>query len=154
MGGDTRFWQFFGGIWLVVGLGFLAASLGANLFADPATQNQDVPRWVFALAGLVLSGAGGFIIWRALSLAARDQRLMQTGIEVPATVTDLRRSKIDINRQARWHVCYRYQYNGRSLQGESRALTGDRVMDFKPGDAVQIKIDPLKPEESLFLGPA
>jgi hypothetical protein len=43
MSGDLRFWYLFGGIWLVVGVCFVAASLGVNLFADPAQLNDGTP---------------------------------------------------------------------------------------------------------------
>ena len=69
-------------------------------------------------------------------------------------MTDIRRSAIEINRQARWNVCFRYEYAGRKFTGESRALPGETVADFKPGDRVKIKVDPGQPEESLFLGRA
>jgi hypothetical protein len=154
MGGDRFFWLLFGGIWLFVGVAFLAATAGVNLFADPAAINQDVPLWVFFAAGLAASAFGGFILRRTLVSSARERRLMQTGIQVPATVTDVRRSLVEINRQTRWYVCYRYDYGGRVLTGESDAMPGEMVADFKPGDRVAIKVDPQKPEESLFLGSA
>ncbi|MGE0165344.1 MAG: DUF3592 domain-containing protein [Dongiaceae bacterium] len=153
MGGDSKFWMFFGAIWLLVGLGFAVVSLGALLFADPADMDDPALLWVFLPVGLVLGAVGGFIIRRALMIAARDKRLMQSGIQLTATVTDVRRSPIDINRQARWHVHYRYDYSaGRSFEGRSRALPGETVESFKPGDSVLIKVDPRQPAESLFLG--
>jgi Protein of unknown function (DUF3592) len=152
MSGDRFFWLLFGGIWLLVGVAFLAATAGINLFADPAALNPDTPLWVFALAGLAACAFGGVILRRTLIAAARERRLMQSGIEVPATVTDVRRSRIEINRQTRWYVCYRYDYSGRALAGESHSMPGEAVADFKPGDRVTIKVDPQKPEVSLFLG--
>ena len=155
MSGDNRFWILFGGIWLVIGVCFVAASLGVNLFADPAMLNQDVPLWLFILLGLVCAGTGGAIIYFARKAAVRDRRLMQFGVQLTATVIDIRRSMIDINRQTRWHLVYRYKYTkGRPLEGKSRALPGEAVWAFKPGDNVLIKVDPGKPEESLFLGAA
>jgi hypothetical protein len=155
MGGDSRFWIFFGGIWLVVGLAFAATSLGALLFADRAAMDEPGLLWVFLPVGLVLAGAGGYIVRRARVTAARDRRLLHSGIQVTATVTDIRRSPIDINRQARWHVLYRYEYTtGRSLEGKSRSLSGAAVERFRPGDQVLIKVDPRDPKESLFLGTA
>jgi Protein of unknown function (DUF3592) len=155
MGGDTRFWFFFGGIWLLCGVGFLASSLGGLLFVDPAALDQPALLWLFLAAGIAISAVGGFIIHRAWTIAVRDRRLMQSGVERAATVLDIRRSAIDINRQARWHIVYRYEYGtGQPLQGESRALPGDAVADFKPGDRVRIKVDPQRPEQSLFLGGA
>ncbi len=154
MGRDSRFWYLFGGIWLVVGVGFVAASLGVNLFADPDQLKGGSP-WLFAAAGVVAAIAGGAIIYFARKAAARDRHLMQSGVQLTATVIDIRRSMIDINRQTRWHVVYRYEYTkGRPLEGKSRAFPGEAVWAFKPGDKVLIKVDPGKPEESLFLGAA
>ena len=153
MGGDRRFWYFFGGIFLVVGLAFFFGAAGVNLFADEK-QLDGAPPWVFALAGLAAAGFGGFIVYRAWRERAREKRLMETGVPVSATVIDVRRSRVEINRQSRWYLCYRYEYGGRKLVGESHSMAGVWVADFKPGDAVQIKVDPGRPEDSLFLGPA
>ncbi len=87
-----------------------------------------------------------------MKTAARDKRLMESGLSLTATVTDIRESPIRINRQIRWNVCYRYEFNGKKLEGKSRALPGPQVADFKPGQTVAIKLDPTKPEDSLFLG--
>ncbi|MDP2620047.1 MAG: DUF3592 domain-containing protein [Hyphomicrobiales bacterium] len=155
MGGDRFFWHLFGGIWLLVGAGFLAATFGINLFADPEALNTDTPLWLFALIGIVCCIGGAAVIYVARKSAARDRHLMQSGVELTATVIDIRRSLIDINRQTRWHVAYRYEYpKGQPREGKSRALPGEAVWAFKPGDNVQIKIDPQKPEESLFFGAA
>ena len=153
MGGDRVFWLFFGGIFLAVGLAFLFAAAGVNLFADPQ-QLDGAPSWVFALAGLAASGFGGFILRKTLLDRAREKRLMERGLPVAATVTDVHRSRIEINRRSRWYVAYRYDYGGRKLTGESHSSPAEWVLDFKPGDAVQIKVDPAKPEDSLFMGPA
>ncbi len=153
MGGDTRFWYFFGGIWFFVGASFLFVSIGLPSLLDPATLNQDgPPLWVFSLIGLACAGAGGTIIWWARKTAAHDKRLMESGITLKATVTDIQESPIRINRQTRWTVCYRYEYSGRALNGKSRALPGPEAADFKPGQEVRIKADPRNPEDSLFLG--
>ena len=153
MTGDSRFWILFGGIWLVVGVAFLAATAGVNLFADP-NQLDGAPPWVFALAGLAACAFGGFILRRTFVASAREKRLMQSGIPISATVTDVRRSLVEINRQTRWYVCYRYDYDGRTLTGESANMSGEMTIDYKPGDRVAIKVDPQKPEESVFLGKA
>ena len=96
MGGDKRFWFLFGGIWLLVGVGFIAASLGVNLFADPAMLNQDAPLWLFFLLGLVCTGLAGLA---SILPAVRNQRLMQSGVQITATVIDIRRSMIMVDPQ-------------------------------------------------------
>lgn len=152
MGGDSKFWVFFGSIWLLVGLGFFVTSVIGVFFAEPSAADDPNLLWVFLAVGLVVTLVGGFIVRRALAAAARDRRLMRSGIQLTATVTDIRRSPVDINRQARWHVHYRYEYSaGRGFEGRSRALSSAAVERFKPGDAVLIKADPRQPAESLFL---
>ena len=153
LGGNPRFWFLFGGIWLVVGIGFIGTSLGVNPFAEANAANSELPLWVFALVGVVAAAAGAAIVYFARNEALRDRRLADTGVELTAAVVDVRRSAVDINRQSRWHVVYRYEHPaGRSHDGESRAMSGGGVDGYKPGDKVRIKVDPGNPAESLFIG--
>ena len=155
MGGDFRFWFLFGGLWLLVGTAFLVTSLGVMLFAPPSANNETPPLWLFAAVGAAAAAAGGAIIYLARTTRERDRRLTETGIKVNATVTDIRQSLIKINRQPRYHVVYRYEYtSGQSFTGESRAMSAELVERYKPGDRVAIKVDPQRPEESLFVGAA
>jgi hypothetical protein len=150
---DRGFWLLFGGIFVFVGVAFFAAVAGINLFADPAALNADAPPlWVFALAGLACCALGGFVLRRTFVVSARARRLMAAGVPVPATVVDIRRSRVEINHRSRWYVCYRYDYGGRTLTGESDNMPGEMVADYKPGERVTIKVDPQTPEQSLFLG--
>jgi hypothetical protein len=85
--------------------------------------------------------------------SARDRRRMEGGIDLDATVTEIRRSASRISHRARWRVLYRYEYTlGWPLEGKSRPLSGDIVSEFRPGDQVLIKVDPGRPERSVFVG--
>jgi hypothetical protein len=155
MNGDTRFWLLFGGLWLSIGVIFSVTSLAVHLFVDPAALNEPDLLPMFLGVGLVAAAAGSLIVCRARAAAARDRRLMGSGLQLAATVTEIRQSAIKINREPRWHVVYRYEYTkGRPLDGKSRALPGEMVWALKPGDKVLIKVDPQQPNESLFLGAA
>lgn len=152
MGGDFRFWFLFGGLWILVGVAFLAVSLGVMLFAPPSTNTESPPLWLFAAVGAAAAAAGGAIIYLARTASARDRRLRETGIERTATVTNIRQSLIKINRQPRYHVAYRYESGkGQVFTGESRAMSAELAESYRPGDQVTIKVDPQRPEESLFL---
>lgn len=154
MPGDHRFWLLFGGIWLLLGGGFTAGSL-ALLLLEPAAIEDPALTGIFLAAGLAFSAAGGFVIWRARAVAARDLQLLESGISIPATVTDVRRSAVTINREPRWHVRYRYQYGvGQTFEGESRALRGPVAQPYAPGDRVLIRVGPQRPQDSVFVGPA
>ena len=155
MNGDTRFWLLFGGLWLSIGVIFSATSLAVHLFVDPAALNEPDLLPMFLGVGLVAAAAGSLIVCRARAASARDRRLMGAVLQLAATVTEIRPSAIKINREPRWHVVYRYEYTkGRPLEGKSRALPGEAVQGFRAGDRVNIKVDPHKPEDSLFLGAA
>lgn len=151
MGGDFRFWFMFGGLWILVGVAFLAVSLGVMLFAPPSTNTGSPPLWLFAAVGAAAAAAGSAIIYLARTASARDRRLRETGIERTATVTSIRQSLIKINRQPRYHVAYRYESGkGQEFTGESRAMSAGLAESYRPGDQVAIKVDPQRPEESQF----
>jgi len=156
MSGDTRFWTFFGGVWLLVGVMWVIASLVALVFVDPAALDEPFLVWVFLALGLIASIAGGVIILWARTVAARDRRLASAGIQLTGTVTGLRRSPVNVGRHgARWHIVYRYEYTaGRPLIGESRGLPTEETEQFKLGDRVLIKVDPERHEASILLGRA
>lgn len=150
-----RFWMLFGGICLICGVSFLAVSAGVLLLGQPLDGEQTIVLSAFLAAGVAIAAVGGVIVQRARAAAARDRRLMRSGIELPATVTEIRRSAIDINREPRWHVRYRYEYSdAEAFEAESRALPWDAVEGLHPGDKVRIKVDLRQPAESLFVGPA
>ena len=148
--GANRFWILFGALCLFLGIAFIAATLGMNVFAGSAARSAG-DTWLLAIVGIAASGAGAGILYFARAAVARDRRLMQSGVDLVATVADIRRSAIVINEQVLWHVRYRYEYAGRAMEGESQALPGDAVQGYRPGDRVNIKVDPQRPEESLFL---
>ena len=153
MTGDLRFWTLFGGIWLLVGAGFVITSLGAMWFATAPATSDAPPLWAFAAIGVAAAAAGGAIIYLARRAEARDRRLMEGGIRLTATITGIRQSAIRINRQPRYHVAYRYEYTkGRPFTGESRGMSAEAVERFKPGEQAAIKVDPQRPQTSLFLG--
>ena len=155
MTGDFRFWTLFGGIWLLVGAGFVITSLAAMQFVAPPATGEAPPLWAFTAIGIAAAAAGGTIIHLARGAAARDRQLMEAGITLTATITGIRQSAIKINRQPRYHVAYRYEYTkGRPLTGESRGMSAEAVERFRPGEPAAIKVDPQRPQTSLFIGDA
>lgn len=153
MAGDSFFWTFFGSVWLVVGLGAALVSASSLLTGVPEPSSPDL-RWVFLAAGIAMTGVGGTIVVRARRGAARARRLMADGIEIAATVTEIRPSLITVNRQRLCRVRYRYEHGvGGPFTGESDAVQPDTVAGLAPGSTVRIKVDPVRPAQSLFLPP-
>jgi hypothetical protein len=151
MSGDRRFWLLFGGIWLTVGLGFMAASLAFRPpeFLDPQPWWQ----WPFFAVGVLCAAAGAGTIYWANVRAARVKRLMESGIPLTATVLGTRRSAMEINEELRFHVRYRYEYSsGHPLEGESGMMREEEAEVFRPGDRVAIRVDAQNPADSVLVG--
>ena len=71
MNSDLRFWQFFGTVWLLVGVGWWGGSLITILLVVQEDQTRAVLAWMFCAIGVAISIAGGTIAWRARRAAAR-----------------------------------------------------------------------------------
>jgi hypothetical protein len=154
MGSDRRFWLLFGGIWLAVGLGFVAISIGLR-WTSNLIDALPWLLWVFLVVGLACAGAGAGVIYWANVRAARAKRLLDSGIPLFATVIGIRRSAMEINEEPRFHVTYRYEYSsGRSFEGESGMMRAEEAEAFRTGDRVAIKADPQNPADSILIGPA
>jgi hypothetical protein len=149
--GDSFFWTFFGSVWLIVGLGAALVSASSLLTGVPEPSSPDL-RWVFLIAGTAMTGFGGTIVVRARREAARLRRLMAAGIEIAATVTEIRPSAITVNRRRQWHVHYRYEHGvGGPYAGASGALPEEAIADLAVGATVRIKVDPARPVASVLL---
>src|SRR5215207_4005041 len=103
MGSDRRFWLLFGGIWLAVGLGFVAISIGLR-WTSNLIDALPWLLWVFLVVGLACAGAGAGVIYWANVRAARAKRLLDSGIPLFATVIGIRRSAMEMNEEPRFHV--------------------------------------------------
>lgn len=152
MGGDRLFWYFFSGVLVILGAGFLFGGTVGTFNAAPAAGDHGAPPWIFAVIGLPLGAAGVYLFRRTMREAAHDRHLMQSGFAQTATITEVRESRIRINRQPRWNVIYRYEYAGRTYDGESRMFDERLASQFAAGGIVQIKLDPANPGDSVFLG--
>jgi len=152
MGGDRLFWYFFSVVFTIIGAGFLLGGIAGTINVGSVGDGHGAPPWIFAIVGAPAMGAGTWLFRRTLREAAHDRHLMQNGFAQTATITEVRESRIRINRQPRWNVIYRYEYAGRSYDGESRMLDEQRVAPFAAGGTVQIKVDPSNPGDSVFLG--
>lgn len=73
MNSDFRFWQFFGTVWLLVGVGWWGGSLITILMVVQEDQVRAILAWAFFAIGLAISIAGGTIAWRARRAAAHRQ---------------------------------------------------------------------------------
>ena len=152
MNEDRFFWLFFGGIFLLVGLGFLLGA-SAALLGIFDTGNEAGVLLAFVGAGAILSGVGGVIVYRTLRRASEARRLRATGIQIKAIVIDVRKSGLFVNDEPRWIVRYRYRYSGGEEHiGESPSLSPERALKWRPGDDAVIVVDPREPSTSLWLG--
>ena len=144
---DRRVWTSGGlvaGALYLIGVGWSYAIWGTT----------DKPLFFAIISVLTAFGAGvgGLMIYRLRVEALRKRRLMQAGVEVTATITDIERSGLRINNQPFWYVKYGYVFGGKCYEGASRLLSTHSVRGLRPGQRVPIRVDPLHPQGTLFLG--
>jgi hypothetical protein len=151
-GADSRFWMFFGGVWLLVGTAWLLGALAALVFFGGAGKPPALLA-AFAGVGLVLGAAGGTLVTLAWRAMARERRLKAAGLRLAAKVVEIRPGKVRINREPRWILRYRYGYaGGEEHEGESAPLSADEARKWQPGESGAIMVDPRDPRRSLWLG--
>ena len=146
---------------VVLALGFLA--LGLLLFGI-ATKDllagERGARWLagFGLFLLVLGGLLALAGWRR---AKRQLRIAREGIETRATVTAVRRARLQpggsrltlSTRRGTQIIRYSYLDDfGRAHKGKSGYLPFEQASGWKAGDAASVRYDPENSRESVWMG--
>ena len=119
-----------GGIFLLVGV-ILTASIVAIFVGIP-----------FAGLGLAFSAAGvGIGVWR-YQWAQGILELLRTGASVRGEIVDLFENyHVQINGRYPWTIIYRFQAEGRELQGRVTTLSRPGL-EQRPGRSVYVLYDP------------
>jgi hypothetical protein len=145
----------------VIGLGFL--SLGLLFIAMAAKdlfRGERGARWMAGI-GLFLLLLGGLLARAGWRRAKRQLRIACDGIETRATVTAVRRARLqptgrrsDLSTRGGTQII-RYSYvdhSGRAHEGKSGYLPFDQAKGWKAGDRGAVRFDAEDPAESVWMG--
>jgi hypothetical protein len=110
-------------------------------------------------AGLVTLGFGcvivpvaGFFVARQARRIRSKRRLLREGFATQGSVVEVGPSNVTINRRPMWRVRYRYRdLSGRDREADSGLVSAEEAQAWKPGDAVTVRFDPRRPEESVWV---
>jgi len=128
-------------------------------YLPDAPQHYRVPGqaggWVAAVVMTGLGGVfavlGGFILVRARTALRTRARLEREGIAAPATIDEVRPSRLRINGQQQWSLRYRYQdERGMSHTGTESVSPADAEA-WTAGDQGMIRYDPRQPGRSIWV---
>jgi hypothetical protein len=110
---------------------------------------------IFLLLGIVFGGIGGFLFFRALRGVMKARRLLTGGEPVDATVTSVEPTNVSVNRRPQYRVRYSYRdRQGATHEGDSGYLSFEDANAWSVGDTVRVMYDPVKPDESYWVGAA
>ncbi len=110
---------------------------------------------IFLIAGVVLGLIGGVIVYRAIAAIRKARRLMQVGIPVDATVTEVVETNVSYRRRQQFKVRYSYvDSRGGTHEGDSGYMDYEEASLWNRGDIARVRYDPDRPEESHWLGAA
>jgi hypothetical protein len=106
---------------------------------------------VMIAAGCLAGLFGGVVFARSALRIRREWRLLREGLTAQGTVLAIEPSNVAVNRVRQWEVRYRYQdHVGRSHEGSSGALPPDEAHAVAAGDAVTVRFDRHRPEQSVW----
>ena len=108
---------------------------------------------IFLIAGVALTGIGGFLVARSIRSVRKARRLLSVGVPVDATVTSVEPTNVSVNRRPQYRVRYSYSdQQGGTHEGDSGYLDFEEAHVWSPGDIARVRYDPARPDESQWLG--
>lgn len=104
-----------------------------------------------ALGSVLALLGGGFLTWSAMRLW-RERRLLRSGVTTQGTILAIEPSSLAVNRVRQWNVLYSYRdHSGQTREGSSSPLPPDQAHALNVGDAVEVRFDPDRPEQSIWV---
>ena len=102
-------------------------------------------------AGSLAALFGGVVFTLSAIRIWREWRLLREGLTAQGTVLAIEPSNVAVNRVRQWQVRYRYQdHIGRLHEGTSAALSPDDAHAVAVGDALAVRFDRDRPEQSVW----
>lgn len=151
-----RFWIWFGGIFLAVGVACLVAGLMLALVLYFVVGTGEAAGPVFVvpfILGMVFSAVGGSFMLVGLRRLRTDRRLREFGTTTEATIVAIERTGVRVNQRYLWRARYTYDdLNGVARYGDSGYLSADDAHRYTIGEQVFVRYDPADPATSSWLG--
>ncbi len=108
---------------------------------------------IFLVAGVILTGIGGALVFRAVRGIRKTRRLLRVGVPSDATVTSVEPTNVFVNRRPQFRVRYSFvDGQGSTHTGDSGYLEYEEAHRWTPGDVASIRYDPANPDDSHWLG--
>ena len=118
-----------------------------------AGESQAFGAAIFLLTGAGFGGLGAVLVGRSLRSVLRARRLLRQGRPADATVTIVEPTSVSVNRRQQFRVRYTYRdAAGQTHDGDSGYLDWEEASRWSAGDVGQVRYDPGRPGDSLWLG--
>jgi hypothetical protein len=151
-----RFEVWFGAIFGVIGA--IALVVSAVLYV---TLRRSERFWPFRCAvlaapliiGIVFTSIGVGFSGYGIMQYRTEQRILETGTLVRATVVNVEETFTRVNGRYLWRVHYQYQTaSGATHSGASRLISREDALSWRAGEQAFIRYDPQQPAASVWLG--
>jgi len=110
-----------------------------------------------AVAGVLMGGllavVGGVLFFPHLRQFLRISRLRREGTTTEATVLQVERGSMFVNKAQQWRIRYRYRdHLGQTQEGLSGYLSADEAAAWHADDKGTVRFDRLRPQDSMWVG--
>ena len=135
------------------------AAIRVEYLPDDPGRNRPVGSggWAEVIIVSIVGGigvpVGGVLVAVGVRRVLRHRQLLREGIPVEATVIGPEATSYRVNRRYQWVVVYRYtdRLGGEHI-GRSDHMPMHRAIAWQPGTTVRVRYDPLRPDESAWVG--
>jgi hypothetical protein len=125
----------------------------------PSTSRLDGARpWrgllVMAVIGSLFTAIGARVFMRSVRSARLEWRLRRHGHATRGTVIEVRDRHLKINGVTQWRLLFEYDDAGGRRHGGAHDVAEDEALEWKVGDAGDVRYDPVSPSSAIWLGKA
>ena len=129
-------------------IAYLPSNVNANRVFG---QTHLLLKVIFGILGTVFTAMGGTILFLAVRRVWFESHLRQVGVMIPATVTSVTPTSLEVNGSPQWRLDYSFEDRGR-LQTRHVTLSPEDASEWDSGDRGIIRIDPKRPTRVVWIG--
>lgn len=132
-----------------VQIAYLPSSVSSNRVLG---QTHLMLKVIFGILGGFFPLVGGAILFLTVRRAWIESRVQHAGLIVPATVTSVQPTRLEINGRPQWRLEYSFEDLSGRPQTRHVTISPEDASEWDSGDRGIIRVDPDRPTRVVWIG--